>query len=433
MATNIIESHTRGVFRRWRELARRFSHINWALADQAIVSGTNFATTVMIARFLGIEEFGRFVLAWLAVFFAQNLQIALIIDPMMTIGAKQAPAERPAYSGAVLIQQVLLAVVSSVAAFLFLKASGRFFPDWNLAPIALPVALLVLAAQAADFLRRYFFTFSRPHLSFLVDCVRYGGQLLMLAVLFVFAADNATTGNAVYAMATAALLGALVGAPWVRGLSFVRGTVISVTQRHWRFARWLAPSVLSIWARENLIYTVVGAKLGLADVGILRAAQQLVTMVNVPLHGFANVVPMRAGAAYAKQGYAGLVDFIEFFVLRYMAVIFAVLAIIALAGEPLLVFVYGQEYAGNGYLVSAFSLVMAIVLVRTIVAIMMRAMEATVYEFYASAASIALMAFTIIPLVQYFGMSGAMVAAALYECAGLAAIALGLGKLRTRA
>ena len=42
----------------------RYSHVNWALADQTMVSGVNFLTGILLARYLGVEEFGRFTLAW---------------------------------------------------------------------------------------------------------------------------------------------------------------------------------------------------------------------------------------------------------------------------------------------------------------------------------------------------------------------------------
>ena len=41
------------------QLVRRLGPINWALADQVVVSGGNFLTTLLLARSLGVEEFGR--------------------------------------------------------------------------------------------------------------------------------------------------------------------------------------------------------------------------------------------------------------------------------------------------------------------------------------------------------------------------------------
>ena len=75
---------------------KRHSHVNWALADQAMVSGVYFLTGILLARYLGLEEFGRFTLAWMAVLFANSIQHAMIIAPMMSIGPKQSAAERPA-------------------------------------------------------------------------------------------------------------------------------------------------------------------------------------------------------------------------------------------------------------------------------------------------------------------------------------------------
>ncbi len=77
-------------------LLARYSHVNWALADQTMVSGVNFLTGILLARYLGVEEFGRFTLAWMAVLFVNGIQHAAINSPMMSIGPKQPEAEAPA-------------------------------------------------------------------------------------------------------------------------------------------------------------------------------------------------------------------------------------------------------------------------------------------------------------------------------------------------
>ena len=43
-----------------RQLVARYAHINWPLADQSVVSGVNFLTVILPARYLGLEELGRF-------------------------------------------------------------------------------------------------------------------------------------------------------------------------------------------------------------------------------------------------------------------------------------------------------------------------------------------------------------------------------------
>ena len=61
----------------------------WPVADQAVVSGTNFLTNVMLIRFMGLREFGVFALAWMSILFVNSLQNALIVAPMMSISAQQ--------------------------------------------------------------------------------------------------------------------------------------------------------------------------------------------------------------------------------------------------------------------------------------------------------------------------------------------------------
>ena len=94
------------MMQRAARLLVRYSHINWALADQTMVSGVNFLTGILLARYLGLEEFGRFTLAWMAVLFVNSLQSGLIVQPMMSIGPKQAEDETSAYYGAVVAQQL---------------------------------------------------------------------------------------------------------------------------------------------------------------------------------------------------------------------------------------------------------------------------------------------------------------------------------------
>ena len=90
------------MIRATRAFLTRHGRVNWALADQSLVSGANFFPTIVLARYLGIEEFGRFTLVWMAVLFANSLQHAMVNMPMMSIGPKQAAADAPRYYGAVL-------------------------------------------------------------------------------------------------------------------------------------------------------------------------------------------------------------------------------------------------------------------------------------------------------------------------------------------
>lgn len=432
MATPISQSRPVQLIRQIRHLVERFAQVNWALADQAIVSGASFLTTVLIARFLGMEQFGLFALAWLGIYFAQNLQIATIIAPMMTIGAKQKPAERATYTGAMVAQQTVFACATSLIVYLGVQLGDLLVPKWQLGATALPLALLVFVGQFCDFLRRYFFVFGKPRTSFTVDATRYGFQAAALFLMFLNCLDCAVP-TVLYVMAAAAVAG-LVPGLWFFGPATLNPAVLrDVTVRHWSFSRWLLVSAIAQWSREHFVHTAVGALLGLAEVGALRAAQQLVRTINVPIQGFDNVVPMRAGAAFVRDGFGGLVDFIDGFMLRYQAAIAMALLVIAMSGDLLLTVIYGESFAGHGYLVAAYAGVLMIYLMRTTVITMLRAMETTSYEFYASVAGGAIVTVLAFPLVREFGIAGSMVALALFEGVVLLFVSLGLRVQQVRA
>jgi len=103
---------------------KRYSHVNWAIADQAMVSASNFLIVVLLARFMGIEEFGRFSMVWLVAELLHSIQHALIIAPMLSVGPKQSGDKIASYLGAVLAQQSGVAAI--VFALVILGCSNQY-------------------------------------------------------------------------------------------------------------------------------------------------------------------------------------------------------------------------------------------------------------------------------------------------------------------
>ena len=143
----------------------------WALADQALVSGANFLTFVVLARALGVSGFGVFTLSWAVVLLANTLQMALIISPMMSIGPKQDSGSRFRYFGAVTAQEVSFVLFSFCLILAGLKALAFFRPLWGAETLALPLATATATYLAQDYCRRYFFTIGRSGLSAHDRCI----------------------------------------------------------------------------------------------------------------------------------------------------------------------------------------------------------------------------------------------------------------------
>jgi len=135
-----------------------FGYAPLVLADQAMVSGVNFLVGILLARLLGVAEYGRFVLAFSAVLFLNSIQMSLILSPMMVLDEKKDQDEQPAYFGAVLLQQFCCALFSVI-----LILGGGFVlvqlvPKWQVGNLLLPLAAVAVGFQTQDFFRHYCFT-----------------------------------------------------------------------------------------------------------------------------------------------------------------------------------------------------------------------------------------------------------------------------------
>ncbi len=386
------------------------TYVSAALIDQALVSGTSFVTAIMLARFLGAEEFGRYVLAWFAVYLAQNVQAVLIRAPLMTLSVGWDVRERRASFGAVFIHQILLAAITAVLVFSALKLSGLLVPDWKLHTLALPTACLATFIQGPDLFRVYNFVRDYGWRSVTIDGLRCVLQLLGLLAMFYYLPTEASVSTAIWVMAAANLLPLALCLCWTEAARFDTAVFTATTKRHWHFSRWLLASTVSQWAREGLANIAVGQFLGLAEIGIIRAAQQLVFAINVPLQALGNVIPVHASRAFATEGLTGLTRFVRTFAIKFMVPMAVLLVLIGLYGETLLSTVYGPSYSGFGYMVTLYAVIMIIYLGKDALMMAIRAMQRTDIEFKANIIAALIGALTAYPLVAAFGMIGALLA-----------------------
>ncbi len=389
-----------------RRLLARYGHVNWALADQALVSGVNFLTGILLARFLGLEDFGRFTLAWMAVQFLNSIQHAMINAPMMSIGPKQAAGDAPAYFGAVLVQQAAFAALGFALLWAGAVASGAVAPDWRLGAVALPMAAAGAAFQAQDHLRRVFFTQGRPGAAFVSDALRYGGQLVLIVALA--AAGDLDAAAALWVIAGVAGLAFAVSFPLAARIAWRSEVFAATLARHWRFARWLGASALMHWLSANIYTLIAGALLGAGAVGALRAAQNLMGVMHIVFQGLENVVPARAVRHLRDGGVSALGGFL----VRLGGAMVAVTAVVALiaAAAPAfwLELLYGPGFAGYGDVLRWYAAIYVVLALALPLRAGLNALEDTKPIFIANLAAFIFAALGCYGFVKVFGLFGAL-------------------------
>ncbi|MGA2084513.1 MAG: hypothetical protein ABSG60_03225 [Terracidiphilus sp.] len=375
----------------------------WALSDQAVVSGTNFLTNVMLARYMGLREFGVFALAWMSVMFVNSLQYALIMAPMMSVGPKQEERNRPSYFGAVVFQELVLVSFCFVLVFAALKVSSNYFPHADLQRLALPLAVSAFAYQMQDFIRRYFFATRQSRYAFVDDALSYLTQLPILFLLH--RAGDLNSATALWVMAGTSIVGMVAGWFWVEPIEFKWEWIKAISRRHWRISRWLGASALLQWTSGNLFVIAAPVYYGAAAAGVLRASQNLMGVTHVWFQGLDNVVPVETARRLREGGVHSMLAYTRSILLKWGGLTLLFATIMAVAPGFWLRLTYGSEMAQYGYILRLYALIYVLIFVGGPLRAGLLAMEFTVPIFWSYLAMTSFAIVFAFPMAKWLGLS----------------------------
>jgi O-antigen/teichoic acid export membrane protein len=389
-------------------LGKRAGSYNYYLIDQVVVSGANFLTSAIVARFLGIEVFGIFSLAWIMVQFVQSLQSALILLPMMSIGPKQAETEAQDYFAVVMVHQIIWTLGSAVLTYFGCLAAAKMGLGPEAERLALPLVASVLVTQMHEFLRRYNATINKPKRILLSDILRYGSLIATLLGVMLWTDERIDSGGVLYIIAATAALATIVlwpSAPTTRGAA---KRFKEITRRHIRVSRWLTGSALLMWITSNFFALAAGWVLGTAAVGAIRAAQSLMSVTNLFFQAAEGFGPPTAARTLHNEGVSGLKRFVTMMTLIGLVVTVSATLALGLPGDFWLTLVFGPEYNGYGYLVWELALSFVLLAASNPLRFAYQAAEKTHIDFQGYILAALWTLATSYPLAQWFGLHGAV-------------------------
>lgn len=323
--------------------------------DQAIVSGTNFVTSVVIGRAVGAEGLGVYALALSVVLLARAVQEQLVAAPYLVRNQQKPAGARPAFLGSVFAHQFALAIAAA-AAFIGLGiAVGN-----GVGPAGLRSVVWLLAAAAPAFLLREFlrqvaFAHLRPLLAVRIDTTV---AVIQIGGLLALAAASVLTIPGVFAVMASGCLAA--AAAWFFfqpvPVRFCRDAVVRDWNENWCFGRWALASQLVGGAGLYVMPWIVAAVDGEKATGLFAAGGTLVGIANMFVNGLANYLSPKAARSYADGGVAALRSVLRTTAVAFTAFLgtFALLAIVA--GEFAADAVYGGGFSSAGPVVGVLAL-----------------------------------------------------------------------------
>jgi len=337
---------------------RALSQNGWALGDQALISATNFATTILLARELTPRPFGAFVLAYTSLLLLNGLQSALVTQPHNVLGQARRGGDYRVYTSSTGAAQVAFAACFGALSLLVGAAllTGGESGGW----LAVALTPALIAWQLQEFARRVLYTEHRFGSALAVDVLSYGGQLGLLATLVATIALDPE--RALLAVAATSAAGALLGA-WLVRRSLTPRISRSDIAANWKFGRWLGAAIATSWLAGQLYLYLAAILLGATAAGALRAAQVLLGPVNAFLLFLSTALPIHLAAAREREGEPGLDRYFKRAFKVSAPPVIAYCVAIGLFATSLLELLYGPRYDDRADVVVAFCAYYALMLV----------------------------------------------------------------------
>ena len=334
-----------------------------ALADQAVVSGTSFLTTVLIARWTGPSQLGVYAIGLSLLASLLAVQESLILLPYSI--QRHHPLGTPAeHAGASLTLSGLLSVASIVALALCALGLSVRGAGPEMVAIAWAMVGVIPFVLIREFGRRYAFARLQMAQALILDMAVAVIQLAALVWLGWSGWLSAVT-------ACAALGGAcgLTAIGWLylaRADFAVRVAHVRVTiSQSWQLAKWLLVGRITTLVQGYIIYWLSIVIAGAAVTGEYAACMSIVAFANPLIFGFGNILTPRSVLAWKNGGGPGLLHQAIRDTLLLGAIMAAFCVVVLLAGEHIMDFLYdGKEFDGNAHTLTVLAVAMLALAVR---------------------------------------------------------------------
>ncbi len=328
-------------------MAARHRRAVLALADQAVVSGIGFLTTIFIGRACGKPELGIYALGMSIVLLAIAAQQSLISAAHTVFSVRLEDDARRRYNGAIAVQFAVLCLLI-VLGLGGISLGLGVFKDGSETTKVLNVLLLVCPCiLLREFARRFEFARFNLFRAFLLDT---GIAALLLALLSILAYNSLLSGvTGLLAVGGACALAG--GTWWLTTRSqfrVVAATLKDEFRRGWQYGRWVFGGQISFAMVGFSLQWITAVMIDEAAVGVYSACWMLVLIANPVVLGLQNVL----SPSIAKSMHEGGNRQVRRLVMRSTIALTLMMAVyvtvIAIWGDFILQQLYGDTFAGNG-------------------------------------------------------------------------------------
>ena len=414
-----IDTRPKGASVRLERMRRWGTRGFWTIADQGLISLSNFLLNVLLARWLSADAYGAFTLGFSILLIVGSFHGALLTDPMLVFGASRFTETAPAYLRALIFGHWILTLPVALVALgsglvLHFLGAGVLSPALLGLAVATPLYLLLLLLRRACYVRM------DPRRSAVAS-----GLYLVVTLLGAFAAWRMTELSSESGFLALAA-GSLASSGWLLSRLGVawslpsRAEISEIVSVHWEFSRWALGTNVAQWVRGNLYVFILPIWGGLEANAAFRALGNLITPLTQPLVAISPLLLPAFVRARARPDFGGTVGRVGIFLAAGAVAYWLGLG---LFNQPILDWLYDGKYLEYGHLVWAIGLIPVCFAVGGTVATALRALERPDRDFWATAVSAAITLTIGVLLTRAWGVAGAIWGSIFSYVVGLALLA----------
>jgi O-antigen/teichoic acid export membrane protein len=378
-----------------------------AILEYGLIAGSNFVLGFLLARWMTPEQYGAYGLGFSIFLLLSFLYQALLLEPMSVYGGSN---YRQNLRGYMRTSLKMHNAISAVIFVVFAIAAAVTFALGKSPALAGALAGLTIAAPCIFlfwFGRRGFYLKISPGPA-AVGAVLYfvlvvGGVFVInrLHLLSSFSAFL-LMGLAALACGIALLLALRRGLDPSAEIPELRQT----WRKHWSYGKWALGSSIVGWIPTYLYFSVVSIFAGIAHAGELRALMNLAGPVLQTYAALSMLFLPYASRVQSKEGNAGTYALTWRMTMLFTAGAVAYWAVVIPFRAPILKLLYAGNYGSVGDYLPFFALETIIWSASVGASIVLRAMEAPRYIFFANCAASVITLVVGIPATKFFGLWG---------------------------
>jgi O-antigen/teichoic acid export membrane protein len=325
------------------------------LVDQGIISGTSLLVGIIIGRTCGKEQLGLYTLGISILGLIIIVQDSIIWSPYAVFSPKLSGTAHSLYAGSTFLQQIAL----SGLAMMVLAGVGVFLSEAVAGGGLEAVVWTLLAVGSVITFREYIRRVCFAHLQMKVALLIDGGVAVVLlsGLGWLVYLGKLSASRAFAVIGAGCALAGLVWVLWAwKTMAFSLKQALQDFRHNLAFGRWILGANFAVFLSNQLSLWFLTWFHGVAAVGTFAACQGIVALANPFLIGSGLFLKAKTAHVLAQGGISKLRGLVirSTIVIALGMSLYAV--VIVIAGDQLVSFVYGPEYAGHRTILAILAL-----------------------------------------------------------------------------